>query len=234
MFIRRRDSSASAAPQPPPQSINDDAAAGLDPSLIASFPTFTYSWVKKLHAGRCGLECAVCLSEFQDDDVLRLLAACSHVFHTDCIDVWLTSHTTCPYCRRHLNPADKKSSSSLPEVRIEVAEAVDVREVFEETRGGGRGGEEEGNERRGEEGTSSGDWKKMGRSNSTGHSSWGRGDRYTLRLPKDVRERIAGERNWTRSCIDFRHLFGDHDDAREEDRQIGRSGLSEGGTSSRM
>ena len=50
------------------------------------------------------LECVVCLNQFEDDELLRLLPKCSHAFHPDCIDTWLFSHTTCLVCRIILVP----------------------------------------------------------------------------------------------------------------------------------
>uniref|UniRef100_A0A7N0V1V6 RING-type E3 ubiquitin transferase n=1 Tax=Kalanchoe fedtschenkoi TaxID=63787 RepID=A0A7N0V1V6_KALFE len=44
-------------------------------------------------------ECAVCLSEFQDGEALRILPKCNHAFHMSCVDVWLGSHISCPMCR---------------------------------------------------------------------------------------------------------------------------------------
>lgn len=46
-----------------------------------------------------GTECSVCLSEFKEDENLRLLPKCSHAFHLQCIDTWLKSHSSCPLCR---------------------------------------------------------------------------------------------------------------------------------------
>lgn len=46
-----------------------------------------------------GTECSVCLSEFEEDETLRLLPKCNHAFHLPCIDTWLRSHTNCPMCR---------------------------------------------------------------------------------------------------------------------------------------
>ncbi|KAK9057647.1 hypothetical protein SSX86_022483 [Deinandra increscens subsp. villosa] len=78
------------------------AVPGLDPAVIATFPSFLYSSVKGIKIGQTALECAVCLNEFQDHETLRLLPKCSHVFHRNCIDTWLVSHVTCPVCRADL------------------------------------------------------------------------------------------------------------------------------------
>ncbi|KAA8538130.1 hypothetical protein F0562_027738 [Nyssa sinensis] len=80
------------------------APRGLDPAVIDTFPTFIYSEVKGLKIGNRALECAVCLNEFEDDETLRMLPKCSHVFHPDCVDAWLASHITCPVCRANLVP----------------------------------------------------------------------------------------------------------------------------------
>ncbi|KAL0387556.1 UNVERIFIED_CONTAM: E3 ubiquitin-protein ligase ATL6 [Sesamum radiatum] len=77
-------------------------ARGLDASVIATFPTFSYAEVKDHKIGKGALECAVCLNEFEEEETLRLLPKCDHVFHPDCIDAWLESHVTCPVCRADL------------------------------------------------------------------------------------------------------------------------------------
>ncbi|RZS25218.1 hypothetical protein BHM03_00058393 [Ensete ventricosum] len=38
------------------------------------------------------LECVVCLNELMDNEDLHLLLCCSHVFHLDFIDTWLSFH----------------------------------------------------------------------------------------------------------------------------------------------
>ncbi|KAE9587779.1 putative transcription factor C2H2 family [Lupinus albus] len=55
--------------------------------------------VKDLKIGKGTLMCAVCLNEFEENDEIRLLPKCYHVFHHHCIDVWLFSHMNCPICR---------------------------------------------------------------------------------------------------------------------------------------
>ncbi|KAD6119572.1 hypothetical protein E3N88_10843 [Mikania micrantha] len=85
-------------------------AFGLDPAVIAAFKSFTYSTVKDIKIGQQVLACAVCLNEFHDHEALRLLPECSHVFHRDCIDEWLSLRVTCPVCRASLVPKPSQLS----------------------------------------------------------------------------------------------------------------------------
>ncbi|MED6173971.1 hypothetical protein PIB30_064634 [Stylosanthes scabra] len=87
---------------------------GLDMAAVESFPTFVYSDVKSHKNAPCPLECAVCLSEFRDEETLRLIPNCCHVFHPNCIDAWLCSHSTCPVCRANLMPKPRVTSSPPP------------------------------------------------------------------------------------------------------------------------
>jgi len=91
--------------------------AGLDREVVESFPTAVYGDVKARVAAKSGppLECAVCLAAFEDRDELRVLPACCHVFHPDCIDPWLAGAVTCPLCRADLTvtaPCTPPASSS--------------------------------------------------------------------------------------------------------------------------
>ncbi|KAL5199207.1 hypothetical protein ABZP36_020410 [Zizania latifolia] len=44
-------------------------------------------------------QCSVCLGTVQVGEMVRLLPACKHLYHVECIDMWLASHATCPLCR---------------------------------------------------------------------------------------------------------------------------------------
>uniref|UniRef100_A0A7N0TVU8 RING-type E3 ubiquitin transferase n=1 Tax=Kalanchoe fedtschenkoi TaxID=63787 RepID=A0A7N0TVU8_KALFE len=77
--------------------------SGIDKKVIESLPFFRFSALK---GSREGLECAVCLSKFEDVEMLRLLPVCKHAFHIACIDQWLEKHSTCPLCRHKINPTD--------------------------------------------------------------------------------------------------------------------------------
>lgn len=72
------------------------ATAGLDDALIKSITVCKY---KKGDGLIEGTDCSVCLSEFEEDESIRLLPKCSHAFHVPCIDTWLKNHSNCPLCR---------------------------------------------------------------------------------------------------------------------------------------
>uniref|UniRef100_A0A1D1Z1N2 RING-type E3 ubiquitin transferase n=1 Tax=Anthurium amnicola TaxID=1678845 RepID=A0A1D1Z1N2_9ARAE len=97
------------------------AARGLDPDVVKSLPVFTYSAATR-GAGpeeEESMECAVCLSEFQEDEKGRTLPLCKHSFHIQCIDMWFYSHATCPLCRCVVEP-DPPLPAPSESVRIQI------------------------------------------------------------------------------------------------------------------
>lgn len=48
-------------------------------------------------------ECIICLAPFEEEESVRQLHSCKHIFHTPCIDVWLGSHSGCPLCRTQID-----------------------------------------------------------------------------------------------------------------------------------
>lgn len=76
--------------------------AGLEESVIELIAVCKY---KKEEGVVEGTKCLVCLSDFQDDESLRLLPKCNHAFHLPCIDTWLKSHSSCPLCRANVAPS---------------------------------------------------------------------------------------------------------------------------------
>ncbi|KAM0822141.1 hypothetical protein ACQ4PT_071696 [Festuca glaucescens] len=111
--IRRRRRQALLAPAPAATTNvgNDDPeggggvvhhvwyirTVGLDEAAIESIAATRY------RAGAPGLlgaaDCSVCLGEFSDGELVRLLPKCGHAFHVPCIDTWLRAHVNCPLCR---------------------------------------------------------------------------------------------------------------------------------------
>ncbi|XP_019423194.1 PREDICTED: RING-H2 finger protein ATL52-like isoform X2 [Lupinus angustifolius] len=90
---------------------------GLDENLIKSIMICKYKKGNNNNDGFVGfIDCSVCLSEFEDDESVRVLPKCDHVFHIPCIDAWLKSHSTCPLCRANIfnfNASPLQASSSV-------------------------------------------------------------------------------------------------------------------------
>ncbi|KAI4371509.1 hypothetical protein MLD38_019737 [Melastoma candidum] len=185
---------------------------GLDDSVIHCFPTFDYSSVKGFRREKYGLECAICLVEFEDDSLLRLITVCYHVFHQECIDLWLSTQKTCPVCRANLDLPLQKLLERSPDILVpdhDDEEVEGVREnngVVENVITIDR---DVGSERcRGTSGgladTPGSDTEKLPRSHSTGHSLLnGREEeyKYMLRLSRQVKVRIT--RGKTGSAASF-------------------------------
>ncbi|KAK7397226.1 hypothetical protein VNO78_18393 [Psophocarpus tetragonolobus] len=171
------------------------AARGLDPAVIQTFPILQYSEVKIHKIGKEALECAVCLCEFEETETLRLIPKCDHVFHPDCIDQWLSSHTSCPVCRANLAPTTDvdEANADAPAVAARDLEAQNdvVEAASEQHNGDGEGvlAQAEvvliekmlnGNRRRSKRG------RRFARSQSSGENM----ERFTLRLPVEVRKQV--------------------------------------------
>ncbi|XP_062179007.1 RING-H2 finger protein ATL66-like [Phragmites australis] len=87
-------------------------------ATAAGLPPFMYNrLVRHSGKGESCTECAVCLGVIQVGAMVKLLPACSHVYHCDCIDQWLFSRSTCPLCRCRVGPweADQETTRQLPQ-----------------------------------------------------------------------------------------------------------------------
>ncbi|GLJ39555.1 hypothetical protein SUGI_0808190 [Cryptomeria japonica] len=118
--------------------VNNDipeVGPGLERTVIESFPVFSYSLVKGLKSEAKGSECAVCLSDFEGQEMLRLLPKCSHAFHPECIDMWLCSHTTCPLCRTSLLPDPARPSTEVAFVEASTQTPPEQLTIVTDTQG---------------------------------------------------------------------------------------------------
>ncbi|KAL5211531.1 hypothetical protein ABZP36_022378 [Zizania latifolia] len=100
--------------------------------LIDALPAFVYECPAEggggggsKHGG--SVLCAVCLEDVQRGETVRRLPACGHLFHKDCVDMWLHTHATCPLCRCDVLPrkhATKASASAAAAVESTSADAL--------------------------------------------------------------------------------------------------------------
>ncbi|OEL29809.1 hypothetical protein BAE44_0009170 [Dichanthelium oligosanthes] len=108
------DGGAAAAPALPTMATpaRARAACGLVDAAIDALPAFVYARPGpgvagggdgSSKAGRRAL-CPVCLEDVEAGEMVRQLPACGHLFHVECIDMWLHSHATCPLCRCRVSP----------------------------------------------------------------------------------------------------------------------------------
>ncbi|KAF7095383.1 hypothetical protein CFC21_097566 [Triticum aestivum] len=108
----------STAPEP---------SRGLEEAAIRRIPTLRYRESKQPQApqAQAASECAVCLSEFQEGERLRLLPPCLHLFHIDCIDAWLHATANCPLCRAAIS-----GSACQPQPHI-ILSQIDIVNVLQ-------------------------------------------------------------------------------------------------------
>uniref|UniRef100_A0A0D9WTM6 RING-type E3 ubiquitin transferase n=1 Tax=Leersia perrieri TaxID=77586 RepID=A0A0D9WTM6_9ORYZ len=93
----------SAAESSGPYGSGERRNSGVDRAVVESLPVFRFG---ALRGQKSGLECAVCLGQFEPTEALRLLPKCRHGFHVECVDTWLDAHSTCPLCRSRVDPED--------------------------------------------------------------------------------------------------------------------------------
>ncbi|KAJ3692171.1 hypothetical protein LUZ60_012521 [Juncus effusus] len=56
--------------------------------------------------------CSICLEAIKGGEKVKELPVCKHLFHVKCIDMWLFSHLTCPFCRSDIQPSVKPLTES--------------------------------------------------------------------------------------------------------------------------
>ena len=86
---------------------NRAAHPGCPRAIIDAIPQLAFTqadWNASKWAGE-DPSCSVCIDQFEEGEIIKTMPTCQHVFHKDCIDEWLSQHSTCPNCRASLLPA---------------------------------------------------------------------------------------------------------------------------------
>jgi hypothetical protein len=101
-FIRRRAPVTAADGAEGNLGAGDHPHVGVD---VTKLPEYAYTQSSRRRSSRGeGAQCSVCLGVVQPGEMVRRLPMCKHLYHVECIDMWLASHATCPMCRSDVEP----------------------------------------------------------------------------------------------------------------------------------
>ncbi|XP_036031492.1 E3 ubiquitin-protein ligase RLIM-like [Onychomys torridus] len=80
--------------------IHNNHPKGLTKEQINTLPIRAFCESDRLNI------CTICITEYTESSRIRILP-CSHEYHDECIDNWLSEKSNCPICRRQIiNPPD--------------------------------------------------------------------------------------------------------------------------------
>ncbi|CAI2387522.1 unnamed protein product [Moneuplotes crassus] len=92
--------------------------------LFNKIPCVIYQPFMKMKAK----ECAICLSNYEQDETIKIIPGCYHTFHSECIRVWFEANSTCPFCRRDITREQIEEFERIPEEEIcKSIQAKDIR-----------------------------------------------------------------------------------------------------------
>ncbi|KAE8798723.1 RING-H2 finger protein ATL67 [Hordeum vulgare] len=105
VFVAEDDSPGSSS-----RGATGSTPVGLDPAVIASYPKAPFA-----RAAAAGdLACSICLCEYRDGEMQRIMPECRHRFHLMCLDAWLRRSASCPVCRSSPIPTPVTTPLNTP------------------------------------------------------------------------------------------------------------------------
>ncbi|XP_006654677.1 RING-H2 finger protein ATL67 [Oryza brachyantha] len=85
---------------------------GLDPAVIASYPKVPFS--RAAAGADAEAACSICLCEYKEGEMQRMMPECRHRFHLMCLDAWLRRSASCPVCRSSPIPTPVATPLATP------------------------------------------------------------------------------------------------------------------------
>ncbi|CAN8267869.1 unnamed protein product [Cochlearia groenlandica] len=100
----------------------ESVVGGLEQQVINSYPKFHYTKdltttvVSAVSVDKYvgDTACSICLSEYVEEEMLRMMPECKHYFHVACLDTWLKLNGSCPVCRNSPFPTPQSTPQSTP------------------------------------------------------------------------------------------------------------------------
>ncbi|KAI8557591.1 hypothetical protein RHMOL_Rhmol04G0021900 [Rhododendron molle] len=81
--------------------INTGISQGLSQDSIKKLPESEFGCGNSVLIDPCReMNCIICLEDFKEGDITRILPNCGHSFHLQCMDEWLAQKASCPMCRK--------------------------------------------------------------------------------------------------------------------------------------
>uniref|UniRef100_A0A7N0ZUX2 RING-type domain-containing protein n=1 Tax=Kalanchoe fedtschenkoi TaxID=63787 RepID=A0A7N0ZUX2_KALFE len=93
---------------------SSSTVVGLHQAVINSYPKFPFSKPKPGSTAGDASSCSICLCDYREAEMLRMMPDCKHFFHLPCLDAWLRLNGSCPVCRS--SPLPTPISTPLAEV----------------------------------------------------------------------------------------------------------------------
>lgn len=84
----------------------EDVPIGLTPQQINEYTELVN------YTGEEEITCSVCQNNIEEGAHCRKVNGCNHHFHHNCLDTWLTNHSTCPNCRADLRDNDSSTTET--------------------------------------------------------------------------------------------------------------------------
>ncbi|KAI4341879.1 hypothetical protein MLD38_026551 [Melastoma candidum] len=100
------------------------ATTGLKKRDLRKIPVVVYRSGGNPGPPAAATECPICLGEFLDGEMVRVLPECNHGFHVRCIDTWLASHSSCPNCRHSLLERGSTSATARVAATVDMVNVV--------------------------------------------------------------------------------------------------------------
>lgn len=94
-----------------PQVITSSSVQRIPPPFIQrpetsiSKPLYTKLFISRT--------CSICFVDFDWNNENLVVLKCGHIFHKDCIDIWINQQQTCPTCRVILSFSKKQKNKKL-------------------------------------------------------------------------------------------------------------------------
>eukprot|EP01113_Clastostelium_recurvatum_P040092 TRINITY_DN6201_c0_g1_i5.p1 TRINITY_DN6201_c0_g1~~TRINITY_DN6201_c0_g1_i5.p1 ORF type:complete len:420 (+),score=75.91 TRINITY_DN6201_c0_g1_i5:85-1344(+) len=71
--------------------------------------------------------CAICLDDYEEGMAIRFLP-CRHHFHRDCVDKWLVTNKSCPFCKRNIDepppPANANTTATATDTDTNPSDTI--------------------------------------------------------------------------------------------------------------